>query len=300
MRAPAARGVQTVMLPMTHIHSFRQTHPEQQALLGSVPWTYCAGGSGPRGLLVLGGALSFGDTSHRLVTLFEPTRRVLSPSYPRVDSVAEVADGLVRMLDREGLERVDVFGHSLGAGIAHALVRRHPDRVDRIALSSFGLYTPLHALEARAFLWAMRWLPAAVLLAWWRRMFERLARDAGPTRGAQLMALADELLARHRRGSLPASFELMADLCRHAGEHRLTVPVHRPGRVMLMFANDDKGFTRAEQDALVETWPGAIVTRFLSGGHLIGLTHAQELHKKLEYFFRVTPQASGRAMARPA
>jgi len=285
---------------MSALQEFKKSHPEQQVWFDSTPWTYHAGGRGPRGLLVLGGALSFGDSNHRLVSLFEPTRRVLAPSYPPVRSVLQITDGLVQLLDRERLQRVDVFGHSLGAGIAHVFARRHCDRVDRLALSSFGLCSPLHALETRLALGGMKWLPEPALRSWSSGVFRRLGRDAGEKRAAELAELARDVLGRHTRRSMLDQAALMGDLCRHAHAYRLDEPVLMPGKVLLLFASDDTGFTRAEQDALARTYPGAIVSRFVNAGHLIGLTHAQELHRKLEFFFRITPAQAALPTARSA
>ena len=62
---------------------FRSTHASKRLVLAGRRWDYFSGGHGPRGLLVLGGALSFGDSSHRLIGTFESSRRVISPSQRR-------------------------------------------------------------------------------------------------------------------------------------------------------------------------------------------------------------------------
>src|SRR5437879_4131797 len=109
-------------------NQFRCSHPCRRTEINGARWEYWAGGRGPRGMLVLGGLLSFGDTSHRMVSLFESTRKVISPTYPHLYRALEVVDGFARLLDIEGLDRVDVFGQGLGAGLAHLFVRRPPDR----------------------------------------------------------------------------------------------------------------------------------------------------------------------------
>ena len=70
----------------------------------------------------------------------------------------------------------------------------------------------------------------------------------------------------------------------------------RPGRVLLL-ANDDGAFNRTEQEALVACYPGANECRYLNAGHLLGLTRAHELERKLEYFFRI--QADPQVLVRP-
>ncbi len=276
-------------MALESLRHFRVTHPALHAELEGARWEYWAGGEGPEGMLLLGGGISFGDGNHRLVSLFEAEKRVLSPSYPRVRSVAQLADGLAKLLDHERLQKVDVFGHSLGAGIAHAFVRRHPDRVNRLALCSFGLYTPMHLFGVRGFQAAMELLPFSALRRHYGRQFDQLAREAGPERAAELHAISAEVFSRHTRESALSPLRLLGDLFGDRHAYRLRERVPGPGRVLLLLANDDGGFSRREQDALVNTYPGASVTRFLNGGHLIGLTRAQELERKLEFFFRGNP-----------
>ncbi len=210
---------------------------EVQAWCGGVPWTYRAAGQGPRGLLVLG-------EPRVAVAPLEYTRRVLAPRLPRVETVLAALDGLVELLGHERLTRVDVYGHGVGAALAHALVRRHPDRVDRLALSGFGLYGPVKARWVR---WLDRWTqvlpPFAV------------------------------------RGRAPHELALLADLMRNRSVLHVDELERRPGRVLVVLDPGDRAFSRREQQALLDTYPGATAT-YASG---------QQLDRKLEYFFRVEP-----------
>lgn len=264
---------------------FRGTHPVRRVVLGRDRWEYWAGGQGPRGMLVLGGALTFGDSSHRLVTAFETSRRVLSPSYPGVTRAWEVVDGLARLLDLEKLDTVDVFGNGLGAGFAHLFIRRHPDRVERIALSGFGLSTPFRSAAGRALLELFERLPYGSVRQHYLRSYQRHAEVAGdPRRATELLALANELLDRHSRQSALAHLKLQTDLFRGDDDYMLSRPI--AARSLLMFANDDPCYTRQEQDSLERTYPGAAVIRHLNAGRLIGLQPTQDLEKRLDVFFR--------------
>ena len=61
----------------------------------------------------------------------------LSPPDPRDDyRDTRSLQLLLGVLDRLGLQRVDVVGNSMGGRIAWAMAARHPDRVDRLVLVS--------------------------------------------------------------------------------------------------------------------------------------------------------------------
>jgi pimeloyl-ACP methyl ester carboxylesterase len=253
------------------------------------PWEYWASGRGPRGMLVLGSALSHGDDRQRLMALFASTRRVVSPTYPQYESISDLVDGLARLLDLEGLDRVDVFGDGFGAGLAHIFARRYPERVDRIALAGFGLWSRLRTRLNLVLGPFTSLLTDSSLRNMVTRPFQRLALQAGPERAREMLSLVERMVRRHSRKSILNRLAQVRELFGHPITHRLDEPLRRPGRALLLFANDDPSFSRGEQEALARTWPESNITRFVTGGHLIGLTKAQELERKLDYFFRVQP-----------
>lgn len=81
-----------------------------------------------------------------------------------------------------------------------------------------------------------------------------------------------------------AQFRLLIDIFDHAGEYGVCQPVHKPGRVLLILAKDDRGFTQAEREALIACYPDAQVHWFTSGGHLSGFTRREEFNDVLDCF----------------
>lgn len=61
-------------------------------------------------------------------------------------TVPELADALVAWMDRNGLERPDLFGNSFGCQVIVDLAARYPDRVGRLILQ--GLTVDPHARSA--------------------------------------------------------------------------------------------------------------------------------------------------------
>jgi pimeloyl-ACP methyl ester carboxylesterase len=238
----------------------RCPYPVRRVELSGTHWEYCAAGRGPRGLLVLGGLLSFADSSHRLMRLFEPSRRVVAPSYPSCSSAAEVADGIARLLDLEGLFAVDVYGHALGAGIAHLFVRRYPQRVRRIALSGFGLTTPFRVAANRALLEMFQLLPHGAVHAHFMRLFARQAGAAHDrARAEAVLREGEALLARHSHASALHHLRLQLDLFRENDAYGLSRPA--PHRALLVLPDDDPAYLRQEQDNLERTYRSPHVFR---------------------------------------
>lgn len=274
----------------------------KSATLDGVPWEYwLAGEEGRAGLLLLGSELCTGDSLHRLIGLFERDFRVLAPTCPEVPSVEALLAGLEGLLDREGFSTVGIFGHAFGAGVAHALARKAPGRVETLALSGLGIPSTIHALELRAHAATARALPFGSLKQHYLKQFERLAVDAGQ-RGDELRALAEKLVARHSPRALVQRFSLYAELFGHPDAFGFRERLEQPAQVLLLLASDDRAFSREEQAALVKTYAAPTVTRYVSGGHCIGLLPAHEFERKLKLHFARFggPRRNVRPRARPS
>jgi pimeloyl-ACP methyl ester carboxylesterase len=264
------------------LQAFRAAHPYQRRVLDGVRWEYVTGDArGAPALLILGGAMSTGESAFDLLTRLEDRYYVLAPSYPPLGRMGPLVDGLVALLDVQGIDRAHVFGHSLGAAIGHVLVRRHPERVDKLVLSSFGLYNHSTARRTRRALRLFRLLPYAFVRAFYRRRLSRLLAAADDPQQAFLVAYTREVLeVQHDKASLMGHFGLMEDLIENAAAYGVLEPVERSGRVLIIQAQDDSGFAPDEQAALRATYPGARVHLFDTGGHLVR-THHREAYDTL-------------------
>ncbi|MFD7510103.1 alpha/beta fold hydrolase [Streptomyces sp. NPDC059853] len=94
-------------------------------------------------VLVIGGALQGMGGWQQLETALGPFADVVTTDLPGMGGAGPLPPGpshgllgraLEGILDDLGCERVNVFGFSYGAGLAHGLVRRSPHRVARVVL----------------------------------------------------------------------------------------------------------------------------------------------------------------------
>lgn len=269
------------------LRSFRLTHPYQKLEVNGVGWEFIASGQGKQALLLLGGGASVGETGFKTIQRMEKYFRVISPSYPPVGKMSVVSDGLGEILDREGFQKAHVTGHSLGAAVGHVFVRLQPQRVDKLVLDGFGLYTPSHTRAARLFFK----LPSRLIYAYYRRVFRVLLKNIDPSEKAFMSAYIEELFTRlHSRETFLGQFNLLIDIFDHAEQYRVFQPVERQGRVLLVLAEDDRGFSPAEREALKASYPGARVHSFASGGHMSGWTHTEEFNRVVDEFLAEMPE----------
>jgi pimeloyl-ACP methyl ester carboxylesterase len=105
-------------------------------------------------LVVLPGAYMTVDLMGDLVSALAKSRRVIAVEFQghghtadidRPFSYGQFADDIAALLGQAGIEQADVYGYSLGGGVALQLGLRHPARVRRLVIasasySSDGLY----------------------------------------------------------------------------------------------------------------------------------------------------------------
>jgi len=265
--------------------NFRAAHPYKRVTLDGMTWEYIAAGQGDEALLLLGGGLSVGEAAFDNVLRYADTYWVLSPSYPAVGTMGDLVDGLIKLLDAESIAQAHVFGHSMGAAVAHALVRRHPERVDKLILSGFGLYTARNARRAKFGFTLFKWMPDGYIRAVYMPRIRRMLAGVNPDEAAFLTAYFEEVFAlHHTKTSLVGQFNLLADMVVHADDYHVFDPVERPGKVLFIAAEDDRGFTAEERAALIATYPGAQTHIFESGGHWVGVVQREAYHAVLGDF----------------
>ncbi len=261
--------------------TFAATHPYQHLTVNGVEWEFIASGQGEQAVLILGGGLSVGESSFRNILRLEKKYRVLSPSYPPVGKMGPIAEGLAAILQEQGFDRAHILGHSLGAGVGHAFIRLQPDKVDKLVLNAFGLYTPSHVRSAKLFLK----LPVGLLMGYYRRAFKRLLAKADDADQRFYVIYTNEVMTRlHTPQTLKGQFKLLMDIFDNAEKYGVFRPVERAGKVLLVFAEDDKGFTAEERQALKDTYPGAQIHSFASGGHLAAFQRRAEFDALVDGF----------------
>jgi pimeloyl-ACP methyl ester carboxylesterase len=78
-----------------------------------------------------------------LIAALEDRYRIIAPDMPRRSlTLAETNAALIKLLDREGINRAITIGYSAGGGLAQAFTQAHPERVQHLILSHC---TPLDA-----------------------------------------------------------------------------------------------------------------------------------------------------------
>jgi pimeloyl-ACP methyl ester carboxylesterase len=252
---------------MNELLQFRSTHPTKRQSIDGVEWNYILGGTGTETVLILGGMLGRADTGYKMVMNFEQTYRVLSISYPLHDEMDAFTDGLIKLLDREGIQRVHFVGTSLGTSVGHVLVRRYPDRINRMVLSTFGLCDDKKLKQIKQLIRLLGLLPYWAIKKYFKLGSPKILKGLDESdKQFQLAYLNDLLDIQGDKQTIMSQYRLLLEMFENPS-YSINQPINNSS-ILIMQSQDDENWNHNEQEAFRQTYPNAHIQLFEEGGHL--------------------------------
>lgn len=118
------------------ILEFRSSHHQQSLTKNRVVWKYILCGDSDETLVLLPGGLGFNEALFISIIALEDRFHIISPTYPQVPTMAELVEGIVGILDSEGIKKINLFGVSFGGWLAQCFIHQYPERVAKLILSN--------------------------------------------------------------------------------------------------------------------------------------------------------------------
>jgi pimeloyl-ACP methyl ester carboxylesterase len=272
---------------------FRSTHPVQQRSIDGIEWNYILSGTGSETILIMGGPLSTPEMPYRSILNLEKDYRVLSLAYSVFNRIDNFLDGLAKLLDLEGIGRFHLRGTSLGAGICHVLMRRqsigeiHPlaHRVDKLILSTFGLYSSKKISQIKILIWLFRLLPYWITSKYIN--FTMPISLKGTDRFDSLFNIAhnrDIINCQNNKQTLIGHYQMVVDMFENSSYH--LEKENESSAVLIIETQDEESLDLSEQTAFRQTYPNAHIHLFETGGHLREITHGDEYNEIIRDFLR--------------
>lgn len=100
-------------------------------------WEYYSGGSGSKTILFLHGMGGSYDLWWQQVNAFEEDYKVITYTLPKeVNSLEKASKGILKILEKEGIDKFYAVGTSMGGYIAQYLVKTIPSRIEKVVFGN--------------------------------------------------------------------------------------------------------------------------------------------------------------------
>jgi pimeloyl-ACP methyl ester carboxylesterase len=208
------------------------------------------------------------------------------------------AQTVLEVLDKLGVARASLLGHSMGGGVALTLAARWPERVERMVLECPAVYPLPMPVESKLVLNRTfgRFLFNGVTRGELRRQM-RKQHFKDPS--AVTDALVDHVWARlNRAGGRDAAWHTMQTFA--ALSDRTADPMRVRAPTLLVWGDEDRMVPFQHARRLARSIPGARLTVVPASGHNVHLERKDEFLRQVAPFLDEEQASSLAAAAPPA
>ncbi|MBT3316108.1 MAG: alpha/beta hydrolase [Anaerolineae bacterium] len=261
------------------LQSFREAHPVQQLDVEGVTWDYVAMGQGEETILFLHGMTGAYDIWWNQLNAFENDYRLISVTYPAVETFDEMSAGVLAILEKEGVDKFNVVGSSLGGYFAQYLLATYPERIERAVFANTFPPNDLIAEKNKSIGAALPYLPEWLIMD---VLKGSIIENVYPTAGHSEIVLAymmEQLGGRMSKAQEVGRFRCVVEPFKAADVEALGIPV------LIIEADNDPLVELALREQLKEAYPGVPVETLHDVGHFSYMNEADIYTGILETFF---------------
>ena len=114
-----------------------QSKPLKTIEIDSVNWNYYSEGNGNKTILFLHGMVGAYDLWWQQIEEFEKNYKVISYTLPEnINSLEKTSAGILKILEKEGVDKFYAVGTSMGGYIAQYLVKIIPGRIEKVVFGN--------------------------------------------------------------------------------------------------------------------------------------------------------------------
>lgn len=258
--------------------AFRQAHPIRSLELHGVKWDYLSLGEGPETILFLHGMTGAYDIWWQQMEALQEEYRVVSVTYPAVNTLEEMEQAVMAILEAEGADHFYIVGSSLGGYFAQYLVTRHPNQILGAVFANTFPPNDIIAENNKTIGALLPYLPEWLVM---NVLSGSIRENVYPASGYSELVLAyglEQTYGRMRQAQVVGRFQCVVEPFKAADLAVLGIPV------LIIEADNDPLVEAALREQLKDAYPTAQVVT-LSNGHFPYLSMPAEYTTHLEAFF---------------
>jgi len=261
-----------------HCKRFDRIIPLKTLQVDGTTWSYLSLGAGSETILFLHGMTGAYDIWWQQIDALKNRYRIISVTYPAVDSLGGMSRAVLAILNREQVSQVSIVGTSLGGYFAQYLVAKYPNIVKR---ASFGNTFPPNDLIAeknRTIGTLLPFLPEWFVMQTLRQSGVDSVYPAANQNELVLAFLMEQTYGGMSKSQVVARYRCVVEPFIAPDPKSLGIPV------MIIEADNDPLVEEALRTQLKATYPSATVHTLHNVGHFSYLNEPQTYTRMLEEF----------------
>ena len=259
--------------------AFRQEHPLQQINVAGVVWEYISFGQGDETIIFLHGMTGAADIWFQQMLALKDDYRVISLTYPPVDSLDAMSQGVLAILKQEGVSKINLVGSSLGGYFTQYLVANYPEKIESAVLANTFPPNEIIAEKNKTIGALLPYLPEWLVMNVLRGSFEGDVYAASGNSELVLAYLLEQSYGRMNKEQVVGRFRCVVDPFAAPDVEALGVPV------MIIEVDNDPLVEEVLREQLKATYPGAALHTLRAVGHFPYLNSPDEYTALLDGFF---------------
>ncbi len=262
------------------LQAFRLEHPSRQTVVDDVSWEYISFGQGDETILFLHGMTGAADIWWQQMVSLSDRYRVISTTYPSVDTLEDMSQGVLAILEHEGVSKVHLVGSSLGGYFTQYLVAHYPEKIESAVFANTFPPNDLIAEKNKTIGALLPYLPEWLVMNVLRGSFQGDVFTASGNSELVLAYLLEQSFGRMTKAQVVGRFQCVVDSLIAPDIKALGIPV------MIIEVDNDPLVEEVLREQLKATYPGAIVHTMHSVGHFPYLNAPEEYTALLDGFLR--------------
>ena len=258
--------------------AFKNQFAPHRLIGNGTSWEYITLGPEREAVLFLHGMTGAYDIWWQQIFDLRLDYKLVSVTYPAVDSLEELSQGIIAILDAEGISAVNIVGTSLGGYLAQYLIATHPERILRVVLGNTFPPNDILRQENGLLGTALPFLPEWTIM---RTLQGSITDSIYPASGqddftrAYLLSLTSGGISK---AQVVARYRTVIESFAPADPFVLGIPV------LIIESDNDPLVNETLRSQLRQTYPYAQAFRLTNAGHFPYLNQWQEYNQLLQRF----------------
>lgn len=258
---------------------FRARHPSKSVRVGDFDWEYVVLGNGEKAILLLHGMTGASDIWWQQMEVLSKQYKVISLTYPPANTLQEMSEGVLAILDAEEVPRVYVVGTSLGGYLVQYLMTNSPEQVEKAVLANTFPPNDILRQKNEPLIKVLPFLPNWLVMSVFR---SSVVDNIYPASGYSELVLAymlEQVSGRMSKAQVTARAKAVIEPFAPPDSESLGIPL------MIIEADNDPLVEETLREQLKATYPAAEVHTLHAVGHFPYLNAADNYTEILLNFF---------------